>query len=149
MRLNRILCQDLPEGMFVTLFIGRLDPESHSLVYSSAGHPAGVLRASGEVERLKSAGLPLGLYAATTYETAEPVTISAGDILLITTDGISEMRSATQKLFGWERQWQAVAEHRHESAAAMGAALYQSARQFAQGEPQHDDVTLIVAKCLS
>jgi len=148
-RMNRVLCQDLPEGMFVTLFVGRLDPATHRLTYGSGGHPAGVLRASGEVERLQSAGLPLGLFAGTRYETSPSIILAPGDILMITSDGISEMRSPMHKLFGWEREWAVVAERRQSPAAEIGAALYQAARQFAEGEPQHDDVTLIVAKCLA
>jgi sigma-B regulation protein RsbU (phosphoserine phosphatase) len=147
-RMNRTLCRDLPEGMFVTLFVARLEPQSHRLVYASAGQPAGLMRSDGKLDRLQSGGLPLGLFAGTAYQTAEPLTIDGGDILLIATDGLSEMRSPAQKLFGWDRQWETVAANRELTAASLGAALYDTVRQYAQGEPQHDDVTLIVAKCL-
>jgi PAS domain S-box-containing protein len=147
-RMNRILGQELPEGMFVTLFVGRLDPVTRQVAYSSAGHPAGLLQSNGEILRLHSGGYPLGLFPTATYETEPVVTIEPKEILLATTDGICEMRSTKQAMFGWERQWAAVAERREEPAAEIGRALYQAARQFAQGEPQHDDVTLIVAKCL-
>jgi PAS domain S-box-containing protein len=148
-RMNEILYADMPEGMFVTLFVARLDPRTRTLTYCSAGHPANVFRGKESIECLNCGGYPLGLFPRATYADSCRLELRPKDILVVASDGISEMRSRDQKLFGWERVWSVVAEQRLESAQDIGAALYYSARQFSQGERQHDDVTLIIAKCLA
>ena len=48
-------------GHFVTMFLGRLDAETRSFVYASAGHQGYLLRAKGEVHVFESTGIPLGI----------------------------------------------------------------------------------------
>src|SRR5438552_2909288 len=52
-RINGVLAEDVDVEGFVTLLLAKLDPQSQSLVYTSAGHPTGyVLGAAGEVKTL-------------------------------------------------------------------------------------------------
>jgi sigma-B regulation protein RsbU (phosphoserine phosphatase) len=147
-RLNQVLCVDLPEGMFVSLFIAQLCAETRRFRYSSAGHPAGLMRNDGRLIALKSSGFLLGLMDSAAYSTTEMVNLHPGDTLVITSDGVSEMISPQRTLFGSQRLWQTVAQHRHQSAVAIRDAIHAAALEFAAGEPPHDDVTILVAKCL-
>ena len=70
-RLNRVLVEDLPDDMFVTLFLGSLDPNHRTLTYAAAGHDAIVLSANGNLRRLNSTGTVLGLNSAARFESAE------------------------------------------------------------------------------
>src|SRR2546427_6506913 len=57
------------EGLFVTMFHARLDLASGILHYVDAGHGYGVvLRANGEIVRLRSRSLPLGVLSGVEYE---------------------------------------------------------------------------------
>jgi phosphoserine phosphatase RsbU/P len=59
---NRELCQDNDDSMFVTLFLGLLDTRTGALAYTNAGHPAPhILRATGAIEQIEGkADVPLG-----------------------------------------------------------------------------------------
>ena len=150
-RLNRVLFNDLPEGMFVTLFAVRLDPHRKSMVYTSAGHQANILFQSDEVARLDSTGTVLGISDENPFETAAEIQLHSGDLVVLATDGIMEQTSPENEqgeveLFGWNRTMQSVREHRHRPAKEILSRLCQDVRRFANGAPQKDDITAVIIK---
>ena len=152
-RLNQVLESDLPEGMFVTLFAVRLDPERRSMVYTSAGHQANILFQSDEVSRLDSTGTVLGIFEESPYPTAAEIQLQSGDMIVLATDGIMEQISPPNEeghteLYGWDRTMQCVRKHRHRPAEDILELLCQDVRRFANGAPQKDDVTAVVVKVL-
>ena len=152
-RLNRVLSSDFPEGMFVTLFAVRLDPQHRSMVYSSAGHQANILFQSDSVSRLDSTGTVLGISDESPFETAAEIQLHAGDLIVLATDGIMEQTTPPNEhgeteLFGWTRTMQSVREHRHHPAKEILDRLCHDVRRFANGAPQKDDVTAVIIKVL-
>ncbi|HUG89408.1 MAG TPA: SpoIIE family protein phosphatase [Planctomycetaceae bacterium] len=145
---NRFLASDINDHRFVTLFFLRLDPPGRSLVYGGAGHCAYVLQASGKVLMLPSTGLPLGLDPEVPIDTAGPVAIEPGDVVLLLTDGFQESLSPQRKLFGLERVLSAAAADRDRPAAELIRILHAASRDFAEGEPQRDDMSAIIIKAL-
>ncbi|MEK6257708.1 MAG: SpoIIE family protein phosphatase [Planctomycetota bacterium] len=152
-RLNRVLSNDLPEGMFVTLFAVRLDPQRRSMVYTSAGHQANILFQSDVVSRLDSTGTVLGLSDESPFATSAEIPLHSGDLVVLATDGIMEQISVSNdrsetELFGWNRTMQSVREHRHHPAKEILNHLCLDVRRFANGAPQIDDVTAVIIKVL-
>ena len=83
------------ESLFVTMFHARLDLASGSLHYVDAGHGYGVvLRPDGEIVRLRSRSLPLGVLTGVEYEEKE-YRLELGDMLLVFTDGLVEIDDTT------------------------------------------------------
>ncbi|MFF0096302.1 PP2C family protein-serine/threonine phosphatase [Streptomyces canus] len=73
----------------------RYRPESRTLVWAQAGHPAPLLFRSGTGRRLNSpAGVLLGATSGAVYAQAEE-TLEPGDLLLLHTDGLVPGRSST------------------------------------------------------
>ncbi len=146
-RVNRRLAEDVTADHFVTLFLARLSPRWHSLVYSSAGHvPGYVLDARGDVRLvLPSTGVPLGLGPAGGFPQGPEAILGPGDLVLLLSDGIVEARSGGGKLFGLERTLEVVRAHRSEPAGDIVAALLQEARAWSPGPPA-DDMTVVVLK---
>jgi serine phosphatase RsbU (regulator of sigma subunit) len=147
-RTNRVLAEDVDFERFVTVILARLDPRSRSLVYASAGHPSGyVLDAAGHVKaRLKRLGVPLGLQPEIAYVTGPAISLSAGDIVLLLTDGIEEAMSPENAFFGVDQILDVVRAHSGRAAGEILEALYGAVRDFSQGLPQLDDLTVVVAK---
>jgi len=131
--------------------LARLDPQRHSLVYASAGHPSGyVLNASGQVKaKLPRTGVPLGLRPDTQYAASAELLLEAQDIVVLVTDGIEESIAPDDTLFGIERTLAVIRANRERSAQHIVEAIYQAVRQFSRNSPQIDDVTAIIIKILA
>ena len=153
-RLNAILKDDLPEGMFVTLFAVCLEPQSQMMRYAAAGHQAQILTRNDVVVRLGSMGLPLGIERDTRYESPREIELQSGDLIVLATDGIMEQISPDPvpgvrgELFGWSRTMDSVRRNRHLPAKQILERLYEEVRQFACGASQKDDVTAVIIKVL-
>ena len=101
--LNTVMtAHDLLAG-FVTLFVGLYDAHTGQITYASCGHEPGLLHHAGLglVERLEPTGLPLGVAENADYE-EQTVTLLAGDMLLLYTDGLSEAGPNRLELLGTE-----------------------------------------------
>jgi len=145
---NRVLSEDLGGNRFVTLFLGRLNPQSRMLSYASAGHIAACLfDCEGNLKtNLSRTGPALGLVNSARYETSPDIQLASGDLLLLLTDGAEEATNAGGQTYGRERIHSFIKAHRNENAASIVEGLYQDVRQFLGDAPQEDDVTLVVLK---
>jgi PAS domain S-box-containing protein len=147
---NRILSEDVGDERYVTLFLGKIDPQARTFSYASAGHPTGyLLGATGEIKMLlKRTAVPLGINPDAKYPPAVPVPWQSGDILLVLTDGIEEAMAPDETFFGIERTLAVVRQNREKPALDIANALYRAAREFCGASSQPDDVTAIVIKVL-
>jgi serine phosphatase RsbU (regulator of sigma subunit) len=146
---NRQLVAQSSADMFVTVFLGILDPSTCALTYASAGHPPPLLRraaAQGDPEPLARGGPLLGVFDevelvdATTY-------FSPGDLLVVYTDGATEARNPDGELFGERRLKELVRSHGHSSAQDLLETLMSSVAAFGAEAPQSDDITVVVVRC--
>jgi len=133
---------------FMTLFYAVLSAEDRSFIWASAGHgPCFHLHGdSGAIEELPTTGIPLGILEATGYRQAGPLTLAAGDIVLIGTDGIWEARNPDDEMYGVERLRGTLHDHRDRSAEQIYTAIMDSLADFRGGRPQDDDITLVVIR---
>jgi PAS domain S-box-containing protein len=145
-RANGILAEDVGSERFITLFLGRIDPKTRGFAYASAGHPAGyVLSEQGDIKAaLKRTGIPLGMKADTQFVSAPEIVLSAGDMILLLTDGIEEASAPDGTLFGLARILDTVRSNRSRPAQQIVQTLYETVRAFAGNAPQVDDITAIV-----
>ena len=78
------------QGMpYVTCIVAAINLRAHTLVYSNAGHPPGILLGPGRTRYLTRGGLPAGLLSGATFD-QEVVSLHAGDICLLVSDGVTE-----------------------------------------------------------
>jgi serine phosphatase RsbU (regulator of sigma subunit) len=78
------------QGMpYVTCIVAAINLRAHTLVYSNAGHPPGVLLGRAGTRYLNRGGPPAGLLAGVTFD-QEVVSLHAGDICLLVSDGVTE-----------------------------------------------------------
>jgi len=88
-RINRHLSRYTPRDRFATAVFILLNRDSGEIAYVNAGHNPPLLCGSGSTRSLDATGVPLGLFAAATYE-KRVATIAPGDTLLIYTDGLTD-----------------------------------------------------------
>ena len=130
---------------FLTAFVARIDPDTGTCAYASAGHlPALLTRDKGIVE-LGPTGPLLGPLAGD-WATAE-VALSPGSVLVVYTDGITEARNAAQEEFGDERLTAVVAARAGEHPTRVVSTCLDTVHDFAHGDA-HDDLTLVAVRWL-
>jgi sigma-B regulation protein RsbU (phosphoserine phosphatase) len=148
-RVNHLICDSSSANRYATFFYAQFDPEGRTLAYVNAGHNAPMLlRKGGRVERLEEGGPVVGLIEIAGYQAAQ-VQLEPGDRLLAYTDGLSEAMNPAEEEWGEERLLAAFRDCDGLPAAEAIRRLIASADAFAAGAPQHDDMTVLVARFLS
>ena len=145
-RINRTVCQNVPDGKYITFFLARLDPQDHTLRYVNAGHnPPLLVRGGGGDEELKDGGMVLGMFEDAPYDEGS-VALGAGDALLVFSDGVTETWNPEDEEFGEQRLAKLARSRSDASAAELQNAILQELADFAAGGKATDDRTLIVLK---
>jgi serine phosphatase RsbU (regulator of sigma subunit)/catechol 2,3-dioxygenase-like lactoylglutathione lyase family enzyme len=143
---NQFFSQNTPDGAFATLFFAEYDDSARLLRYANCGHlPALLLRDDGSVTRLGATATVLGIFKKWDCEVGE-CQIAPGDILALYTDGITESFNAAGDEFGEPRLLDSLRRHRTLSSQAALTSMVEEVLRFSPQE-QHDDITLILAKC--
>jgi len=147
--LNETLVSDLEDNHYATLLLATFEPSGYCLSYASAGHTPGfLLDAAGDVKAvLESTGLPLGMFADRDYETRRDLSLDPGDLLVLTTDGVTEARGPDGSQFGQEAVIEAVRRRRRaKSVRDILVGLRGRLREFVDDQPQDDDMTIVLAR---
>jgi phosphoserine phosphatase RsbU/P len=144
-RLNRYSCAHSLDGRrFTTAVIGEYNPASHCLLYVNAGHNHPILRrANGDLETLRVGGLPLGIEADASYETAS-VELKTGDALIFFTDGVVEAFNESGEEFGNDRWLGAIRSLPDWKAQDSMQYLMKRVDEFVGATRQSDDITCFV-----
>lgn len=145
-KVNRLLCESMDPGNFVTAVYGVLDLRHHVFTFANCGHNLPVLlRSDGSVEYLREGGPLLGVTADATYD-ERPVHVDVGDIIALYTDGVTEIFDANDKEFGLARLIEVIKENKTKSASEIQEEVYASVIRHAQSDFVFDDFTMIVLK---
>jgi phosphoserine phosphatase RsbU/P len=143
---NQLFYENTTDGAYATLFFADYDGAARTLRYANCGHLCAlVLRSDGAVERLDSTATVLGLFKEWDCSIGE-LRLFPGDTLALYTDGITEAFNPADEEYGEERLIEALRRHRELSSRGLLESIVDEVRQFSPHE-QHDDITLIVARC--
>ncbi len=80
------------------------------------------------------------------YGFSEPLILEPGEMLALLTDGITDAERPDQEQFGLDRALAFIKKHRKESAYEIAARLFYAVREFSDGMPQVDDITVVICK---
>ncbi len=129
-----------------TLVYGLLFPDGR-LRYFNAGHPPPlVLRASAEIESLRTTTMLLNPLLPLSEGDVEEIRLLSGDRLLAFTDGAYEALDGLERDWGLEGFRTALFETRDRSPGAALDAILDRIVAHAAGRPLADDVTLLVVE---
>jgi phosphoserine phosphatase RsbU/P len=119
------------------------------LNYVNAGHNPPIIvrphKDSCEVFYLSAEGVPVGILADSQYETAK-FQMMIDDIFVAYTDGITEAASRSGEFWGVERLEGLLRCCRGMTSAEIVTRILEEVSDFASGESQRDDVTLVVMR---
>jgi sigma-B regulation protein RsbU (phosphoserine phosphatase) len=146
-RLNQHVTEASASNKFITLLLAEIDLAGGEVRYVNAGHNAALLvRDRGDVETLGSSGLPLGLFAGSTYR-VEGTSLGAGDLLCLFSDGLTECESPAGEEFGEGRLAALVRDYARRPLAEIVREIDRVTAGFSEGAPQSDDQTLVFVRC--
>ncbi|MGH9347392.1 MAG: SpoIIE family protein phosphatase [Vicinamibacterales bacterium] len=151
LQLNSLIYESSATNRYATFFFGRYNSATRVLDYVNAGHiPPMLFRACGrhapDVVRLQAGGPVIGLLPTCRYEQGS-VELGSGDVLIAFTDGISEAVNADDEEWGEERLTQAVISARALEPKTLIERIMAVTDCFVGNAPQHDDMTLFIARC--
>jgi serine phosphatase RsbU (regulator of sigma subunit)/predicted enzyme related to lactoylglutathione lyase len=143
---NRLFFQNTTDSAYATLFFADYDDAARCLRYANCGHLCAILlRRSGEIERLHATATVLGLFEEWHSPTVE-CQLAPGDIFALYTDGVTESFNESEEEFGEARFIAALQRSSTLPPQAILSAVIDEIKLFSPHE-QHDDITLIVARC--
>ncbi|MCX6305436.1 MAG: SpoIIE family protein phosphatase [Bacteroidetes bacterium] len=142
--INHELCQDNPSQMFVTFFAGIVDLKTGEMEFCNAGHNYPYVLGSGEqIRQLKVRnGLPFGIYDTADY-TSSKFSFNPGEILVLTTDGITDALNITNDFFGEAKLAASLTALASKNTRALTELLIGELKRFSSGAEQADDITIL------
>jgi sigma-B regulation protein RsbU (phosphoserine phosphatase) len=147
-RINSALRQNMRRNMFVTMFVGMMDPEKRRIVFSNAGHnPLLIYGAESHLARFfKMDGVPLGAFPAASFDRTVrdyQIMLEPGDLILQYTDGLNEARTSGGRMFGMDRIRDLTTLYSKYGAPTVVEKLVAEVERFRDGAEQSDDITIL------
>jgi len=146
---NRLVYESSPSAFFASLFYAEYEPASRKLQYVNAGHnPPIVVRPgpkSCELFLLRPDAVPIGMFADAHFESTR-FQLEKNDILVAYTDGITEASNPAGDLWGLQKLESLLRSCDSMAPSEVVERILSEVSEFAHGEPQRDDVTLVVMK---
>jgi anti-sigma regulatory factor (Ser/Thr protein kinase) len=130
--------------MFVTCPDAIIDVEAGEVVFANAGHNLPYVRHEGGVLELRATGMPLGLMPGMGYDEAK-YDMAAGEVMVLTSDGITEAHNAQGEMYGFGRLMDRVAR-RPINDDVLNAVVSDLEAFTGDGTEQEDYITLVVVK---
>lgn len=141
---NKLLCPENQICMYVTVFCLMLDTRTGVAQYCNGGHPAPLItNETGQVEQLEvPQGAVLGVMESAVYESRQHV-LKKGDMLLLYTDGVTEAINPQLQLFSDKRLQSCLTPNSKRPVAEVVAEIRRTIADYAKGQPQSDDITML------
>lgn len=150
---NRLIAQHLESASFITATYGVLDARQRTFTYARAGHcpllHLSSVSGTPQVQVLAPGGLVVGLkldggemFARLLEESC--LTLAAGDLVMLYTDGVSEAMNEEGDCFGETRLVSILEAHGALGPDAVRQRVVDEIRLFSGSAPQHDDMTLLL-----
>ncbi|MBN2411066.1 SpoIIE family protein phosphatase [candidate division KSB1 bacterium] len=149
-KLNNLIYAHTTFDKFITFFYAEINILERTITYSNAGHnPPLIYRQDGSYISLDKGGLILGMMPDNIYET-ETLQLLPGDFLLMFTDGVTEaMNNLDEEFDDWRLlNIMQFAKTNNLSINELINKVITEVRDFSQGLPQADDITMLGLKVL-
>jgi phosphoserine phosphatase RsbU/P len=146
-RANEMIISEQRSRMFATTWMGYIALDTGELDFASGGHnPALIYRAATDTcEYISASGVAVGIFKGAEYQ-LERTRLNPGDVLVLYTDGITEVINDQEEEFGEERLEALVRQYRDRSAQELADLILDAINVFAGDQELFDDATLVIIK---
>ncbi|MCP4538769.1 MAG: SpoIIE family protein phosphatase [Chloroflexi bacterium] len=148
-KVHELFVHNIRFTTFVTFFVGAFDPAAKTFTYCNAGHnPPIVLHqegnGAGPITWLKPTGAAIGLIEETEFG-EQTITLRAGDLVVMYTDGVTEATNPQNDEYGRERL-AALIKGTQGAPQKVVQEIKESLEVFCEGKPLEDDTTVVVLR---
>lgn len=141
---NNRLCRQNPMGLFVTVFVAKVDLDSGDVTYVSAGHEPPYLLNNGNRSTVGgTGGIAMGVLDGIDYNTSV-LRMQPGELLFCYTDGLTDMINLSGEIYGRERLEHSLDEAATTDPAKIMNYVWDEIIQFSHGTAAADDRTCLV-----
>jgi len=146
---NKLLCNESHDMMFVTVFYGIYRISTGELEYTNCGHnPPFVLKHNNKVERLPYAkNTIVGVIDGEEFQ-KDSMTLEPGDTIILYTDGVTEAENSEHGEFGESRLEETLKSVPGAGAQEIDEAIKEDLAAFVGDAKQSDDITMLILKRL-
>lgn len=142
-QVNRVFCESVLAGLYATLVCGVAKPTGEVEIHN-AGHPPVLVACCGEVHRVDSTGMPLGMFQDAEFPSTR-LQLEAGDTLFLYTDGLSEASHHDDE-YGIDRLEHMMRRRTDHSPTELISACLRDVSAFLGSSPYADDLTLLAIR---
>jgi len=141
---NNRLCHQNPMGLFVTVFIARVNLESGEVVYTLAGHEPPYLLSGGKRTTIaRTNGIAMGVMDGIPYGT-NSIQMKPGEYLFSYTDGLTDMINLNGDIYGRDRLEQALDNADTSNPDNLLNYVWDDIATFSYGTASADDRTCLI-----
>lgn len=144
---NEILCENIYTNDFVTMFYLVMNMETSECNYASAGHNPLLLFKKSEmvVKKITANGMFLGVFDEVDYDEGT-LALEKGDIAFMYTDGLNEAMNKESEQYGYDRLISKIIMFHNEKCSDIIDYVMKDVKEFTDGRPFDDDITLFLIK---
>ncbi len=131
--------------LYMAMTLGKFN--GNKLTLTAAGMPPVLIYRSDEnlVEEILLEGMPLGGFIGAEREEAS-YQLQSGDTVLFMSDGLPEMLNPENEMLDYPKTKELFKEVADQSPKTIIDHIFKASTAWADGEPQADDITLVVIK---
>ena len=142
---NHLLLELGQSSQYVSVFYGIVNRQNKQLTYARAGHDRPLLVRQKAIQPLGGSGMVLGLFSEEPFFLSEEtLTLQAGDLLVLYTDGLTDTTSPEGRFYGLER----LVERLHTCCEMLPydlcSAIFSDLKNYQGSSEQFDDMTMLV-----
>lgn len=153
--LNARMYEETPANMFITMFLGIYDRNTHVVEAVNCGHNKSFVYkySTGTIEEYESTSLPLGAVDSDLFSTAiatQSIKLAGGDLFFQYTDGLNEGMNAAGEEFGLARMKDIVRANGKKKPVILLEMIAKAAEEFTGKKifvpgpsEQKDDIAMI------
>ena len=143
--LNEQLHRTTTAERFATFFCSVYDDDTEELRYTNAGHVPPIVVRQGSIVQLEPNGTIVGAFPDVRYEESR-IKLNPGDLIVATTDGVTECENAAGDQYGTNRLIELLASNSMKSLEELTAIIIDSVSEWADDLAGQDDTTLLLAR---
>ena len=85
------------------------------------------------------------MFDSASYQSSQ-LLLDQGDILVVSSDGLSDSQNQQGEMFGEERLLELIRQQAPGGSLALEQKLLTALQEFTQGTPQTDDITFVIVE---